>query len=70
MGRNIPTSSTSNKSDFLILKGGGRSLLSLQEFQHDSVKDWMEASWVSLCSWATAVYLVFVFGVRAFMTDR
>ena len=48
----------------------GGSLLSLQEFQHDSVKDWMEASWVSVCSWATAVYLLFVFGVRAFMADR
>ena len=44
--------------------------ISLQEFRHDSVKDWMEASWVSLCSWATAVYLLFVFGVRAVMTDR
>ena len=53
-----------------MVEGEGGSLLSLQEFHHDSVKDWMEASWVSLCSWATALYLVTVFGVRAFMADR
>ena len=42
----------------------------MQEFQHNSVKDWMEANWVSVCSWATAIYLVFVFGGRAVMVDR
>ena len=43
---------------------------SFQEFQHDSVKDWMETNWISVCTLATTVYLPFIFGVRALMKDR
>jgi len=30
----------------------------------------MEENWISLCSWSTAFYVAFVFGVQAFMKDR
>jgi len=39
-------------------------------FDHGSVKGWMEENWISLCSWSTAIYVAFVFGVQAYMKDR
>jgi len=39
-------------------------------FEHSSISGWMEQNWFSLCSWATAGYLAFVFGVQAYMKDR
>merc|ERR1711990_355904 len=41
-----------------------------KEFQDDAVAGWMEESWLSVCSWSTAVYLIFVLGGQAAMKDR
>merc|ERR1711915_324339 len=41
-----------------------------KDFEHSSIEGWMEENWVSLCSWATTVYLAFVFGVQSYMKDR
>jgi len=41
-----------------------------REFEQSSIRGWMEHNWFSLCSWATAAYLVFVFGVQNCMKDR
>ena len=30
----------------------------------------MDANWVPICSWATVVYLAFIFGVQSYMKDR
>ena len=45
-------------------------ILSLQEFDHDSVSGWMEENWVSVCSWSSLLYLVMVVGGSAAMRDR
>ena len=65
--RNIPSSSTSNRS---LLSVRSVLILSLQEFDHDSVSGWMEENWVSVCSWSSLLYLVMVLGGSAVMRDR
>jgi len=41
-----------------------------RDFKQSLIRGWMEDNWFSLCSWATALYLAFVFGVQAYMKDR
>jgi len=41
-----------------------------ENFQQSSVRGWMDDNWVSTCSWATAAYLIFIFGVQSYMKDR
>jgi hypothetical protein len=45
-------------------------LLSLQDFEQSSISGWMDTNWIPICSWATAVYLVFIFSVQSYMKDR
>jgi len=41
-----------------------------QDFEQSSIRGWMEQHWLSVCSSATAVYLVFIFSVQAYMKNR
>jgi len=41
-----------------------------KDFDHSSVKGWLEENWISLCSWSTAIYVAFIFGVQAYMKDK
>ena len=58
------------QSDHLGLVEGLQCIDVWQEFEHDSVAGWMERSWVSVCSWATLLYLLFVVSVRTAMRDK
>merc|ERR1712128_206083 len=33
-------------------------------------RGWMNTNWVSTCSWATVLYLAFIFGVQSYMKDK
>eukprot|EP00090_Calanus_glacialis_P031489 TRINITY_DN5205_c0_g1_i1.p1 TRINITY_DN5205_c0_g1~~TRINITY_DN5205_c0_g1_i1.p1 ORF type:complete len:286 (-),score=49.11 TRINITY_DN5205_c0_g1_i1:80-892(-) len=41
-----------------------------QDFEQSSIRGWMDTNWISICSWATAAYLVFIFSVQSYMKDR
>eukprot|EP00092_Neocalanus_flemingeri_P024393 GFUD01026449.1.p1 GENE.GFUD01026449.1~~GFUD01026449.1.p1 ORF type:complete len:270 (+),score=45.55 GFUD01026449.1:56-865(+) len=41
-----------------------------KDFEQSSIRGWMDNNWVQICSWATAVYLIFIFSVQSYMKDR
>ena len=42
----------------------------LQEFEHSEYRVWMEENWQTVCSWASAVYLLIIFGGQHLMANR
>ena len=45
-------------------------MLTGQDFEQSSIRGWMNTNWVSTCSWATVLYLAFIFGVQSYMKDK
>merc|ERR1719357_1722206 len=41
-----------------------------QEFEHSVVRLWMEDNWQGVCTWASIVYLLLIFGGQSLMANR
>lgn len=41
-----------------------------QEFEPSVVRMWMEHNWRPVCAWASAIYLLLIFGGQSLMTNR
>jgi len=41
-----------------------------EEFEARPARFWMEKNWVGVCSWASAIYLLFIFGTQSYMKKR
>jgi len=41
-----------------------------QEFEHSVVRIWMEDNWVGVCTWASGIYLLLIFGGQSVMATR
>merc|ERR1711936_590420 len=60
----------SNREGSVMGGGDNYTWVFDQDFEQSSIKGWMEQNWFSLCTWATCLYLVFIFGAQAYMKDR
>merc|ERR1712055_843827 len=60
----------SNREGSVMGGGDNYTWVFDKDFEQSSIKGWMEHNWFSLCSWATCLYLVFIFGAQAYMRDR
>jgi len=41
-----------------------------QDFEHTEVKSWMQENWRSVCAYASALYMLLIFGGQAYMANR
>jgi len=41
-----------------------------QDFEHSVIRSWMEQHWVSVCGWASGIYMLLIWGGQAWMSNR
>ena len=69
-GRNYSYMFNFEQVYFHFLRLIKKSILKIQEFEHSVVRLWMEDNWQGVCTWASIVYLLLIFGGQSLMANR